>query len=178
MLRAPYRYFVSSIRSVTHLKFANNVQWSPASIPLLLALNPRHLDIGRQFLHPSVTLMLKDARRYPENEDLHRMAQRGHEESESQVASTPAAPNSPNRLCVQCNHLPGPAHPSGMLLYCSHTERRFTGKSYSQQTGLGPNSQYMMWLRALKSVTTAVITTSSMSNGAREDDLKVDLPRP
>ena len=75
MPRAPYRYFVSSIRNVAYLKLENDVKWSPASISLLRTLNPRHLELGDNILHESVSLMLMDAVKSPENQDLHRMAQ-------------------------------------------------------------------------------------------------------
>ena len=72
---APYRYFVTAIRNVNHLKFENEVDWSPKSILLLLALNPRILEIGTEFLNQSVCKMLKEAKLFPKNEELKHMAQ-------------------------------------------------------------------------------------------------------
>ena len=74
MPRAPYRYFVSSIRNVAYLKLENDVQWSPASISLLLTLNPRHLELGDNILHDSVSLMLADFAKDRTNEVLRSLA--------------------------------------------------------------------------------------------------------
>ena len=71
---APYRYFITAVRSVTYLKFENDVCWSPSSVGLLQALNPRKLVIGARFLHSSVQKMLIDANRYPQNQELGRLA--------------------------------------------------------------------------------------------------------
>ena len=75
MPRTAYRYFVSSIRNVTHLELAKCVYWSPSSITLLLTLNPRHLEVGYGMLHRSVFEMLRDAKNFPSNEVLRSMAQ-------------------------------------------------------------------------------------------------------
>lgn len=73
--RAPYRYFMSALRNVKRLRFEDDVNWSPTSISLLLTLNPREIETGRNFINLSVIEMISDAQRYPKNEVLQRMAQ-------------------------------------------------------------------------------------------------------
>ena len=75
MPRTPYRYFVSSIRNVTHLRLGDEIKWSPYSISFLQTLNPRHLTIGADILHESVQLMLRYAKNSSSNEVLRRLAQ-------------------------------------------------------------------------------------------------------
>lgn len=72
--KAPLRYFLMSVRQVAHLEFENDVGWSPATLPLLQAMNPRILDLGRNFMHPSALNLLRDASKSPQNENLARMA--------------------------------------------------------------------------------------------------------
>lgn len=73
--KATYRWFLSSLRDVPRLRFASFVYWSPQSIPLLLALNPRELEVNAGFLHASVGRMLEDAALHPDNPKLRRLAQ-------------------------------------------------------------------------------------------------------
>lgn len=49
------RYFLSSVRNVTHLSFDDDVQWKARSLHFLASLNPIILQFGHGFLHESVS---------------------------------------------------------------------------------------------------------------------------
>lgn len=66
----PYRYFVSGIRDVDHLRLEQDCAWSPRTLLHLKTLNPRHLVLKFKSLHESVKTLLSDAQQATEFEEL------------------------------------------------------------------------------------------------------------
>lgn len=59
-LPAPLMYFLSAVRNVDHLAFANNVQWKPARLSLLSTMNPRQVTISAGLMHKDSLKLLTE----------------------------------------------------------------------------------------------------------------------
>lgn len=73
--RAPLRYFLSAVRNVSQLVFADGTKWSAMTLPLLSTLNPTTLSIGSGMMHPSVVNLLQDFVKTPDDTFLRETAQ-------------------------------------------------------------------------------------------------------
>lgn len=73
--RAPLRYFLTSVRNVSTLKFEQDTKWAAPTLSLLQTLNPRHLFLKQGFLHESVADLLIDWFAHPKDPELCRLTQ-------------------------------------------------------------------------------------------------------
>lgn len=73
--RAPLRYFLTAVRNVSDLTFADGTKWSAMTLPILTTLNPTSLSIGAAMMHPSVINLLEDFAKTPDDAFLRELAQ-------------------------------------------------------------------------------------------------------
>ena len=69
------RYFLRAVRDVYRLELAQNSEWSAASYPLLLTLNPVELVLEQCFASGTLVQVMDDFRRRPQDPALRSLAQ-------------------------------------------------------------------------------------------------------